>query len=492
MLSFGSILFYVGVVLCSESILRVHSLIHHESRYFVRSTLKLSTYYYECTEFSIENDEKLKKLISNPLSACCKSGLPLSSLAEKILSDFQIVVYPYGYRRRDLAIYLEYTGTSTVYCNFGLSLLLNNKIVRTLHKNGGAILGNSTEWRCGLTFTQTNISPDKGRARNWGASAWKAIDEESNDDNISVCGWLQFFQFPPHSLSKAGTLLSCGQVIVPIVKKSSFSTRKSKLFNNLDLRYGEEYRIMAVNQGETFFISSDTQTNITIRPSYHNRRGPWPVTYPLYNEEIDWLQLNNPRTLIPRITHFFQGNTKKSKSWLQLPLALFFWLLASIAPLPMVLTATTYVGGLYYIPTSSMIPTLQPGDLLIVGNFGLRKPQLHRGDIVVFKPPPQLSGFSPRQKFIKRIAFVQGDTVVDNKMVTNQNNLPSICSAPASALEQAAKDSQGITLPPDTVWLLGDCSSVSIDSRVWGPLPISYLVGIPTYRVWPLNRFGPL
>ena len=45
---------------------------------------------------------------------------------------------------------------------------------------------------------------------------------------------------------------------------------------------------------------------------------------------------------------------------------------------------------------------------------------------------------------------------------------------------------------PGAVWVRGDCDSVSVDSRIWGDLDRRYLVGRPTFRLWPPARIGPL
>jgi hypothetical protein len=45
-------------------------------------------------------------------------------------------------------------------------------------------------------------------------------------------------------------------------------------------------------------------------------------------------------------------------------------------------------------------------------------------------------------------------------------------------------------LKNDEVFVQGDCSFVSIDSRVWGPLKFNQIVGKPLFRIWPLEKFG--
>lgn len=62
---------------------------------------------------------------------------------------------------------------------------------------------------------------------------------------------------------------------------------------------------------------------------------------------------------------------------------------------------------------------------------------------------------------------------------------------PREWIEQYVQPKDQIVLKEE-VFVLGDCSSVSIDSRVWGPLDVNEIVGKPILRLWPLERFGPV
>jgi signal peptidase I len=108
-----------------------------------------------------------------------------------------------------------------------------------------------------------------------------------------------------------------------------------------------------------------------------------------------------------------------------------------------------------------------------------------------------------RDLFVKRIAALPGDTFAVNRQSgTVQTNAQPVstsrrdlCDAEPlgliqTYLSQAPKLPQ--VVPTDTVQVLGDCSFVSIDSRVWGPLPVENIVGRPIVRLWPLSKFGPV
>ncbi len=66
----------------------------------------------------------------------------------------------------------------------------------------------------------------------------------------------------------------------------------------------------------------------------------------------------------------------------------------------------TFVLRTFYIPSGSMVPTLQQRDVLLVNEFAYRFGKPHRGDIVVFRPP-----IASSDNFIKRVIAVPGDTL---------------------------------------------------------------------------------
>lgn len=161
--------------------------------------------------------------------------------------------------------------------------------------------------------------------------------------------------------------------------------------------------------------------------------------------------------------------------------------------------------SLFVIPSKSMDPTLQVGDVLLVEKItprALKNPKL--GDVILFHPNQQLqeivsrSGgrISDRDLFVKRVGAVPGDRVsVDASggvTVNGQSNgNRNLCEEePLRLIERYIQPVNNQVVPKDTVFALGDCSSVSVDSRVWGPLSNDDLVGRPVIRIWPLNRLG--
>ena len=149
----------------------------------------------------------------------------------------------------------------------------------------------------------------------------------------------------------------------------------------------------------------------------------------------------------------------------------------------------TFVAEPRYIPSESMIPTLEIGDRLIIEKLSYYANLPHRGDIVVFAPPPQLQaqGYQEDQAFIKRVIGLPGDTVsVQNgRVFVNQKLLTE-----AYIAEPPNYPISPIVVPPAQLFVMGDNRNNSNDSHIWGFLPKANIVGHACFRFWPLERFG--
>jgi signal peptidase I len=149
----------------------------------------------------------------------------------------------------------------------------------------------------------------------------------------------------------------------------------------------------------------------------------------------------------------------------------------------------TFVAEPRYIPSESMVPTLEIGDRLIVEKLSYYGHLPHRGDIVVFAPPPQLQeqGYQADQAFIKRVIGVPGDTVAvqNGRVFVNRELLTEayIAEPPNYPMSQ-------IVVPPDSLFVMGDNRNNSNDSHIWGFLPTANVVGHACFRFWPVERFG--
>ena len=149
-----------------------------------------------------------------------------------------------------------------------------------------------------------------------------------------------------------------------------------------------------------------------------------------------------------------------------------------------------------WIPSGSMLPTLQLQDRILVEKL---RPRFDRAthqtlplnSIVVFAVPPQLAaaGYDPNAALIKRVVGLPGDQleVRDGQLLRNNSvvNEPWLDEAIDYAMEP-------ITVPDGTVWVMGDNRNASLDSHLWGPLPDNLVIGTAVWRYWPLARFGPI
>jgi len=157
----------------------------------------------------------------------------------------------------------------------------------------------------------------------------------------------------------------------------------------------------------------------------------------------------------------------------------------------------------FKIPSGSMIPTLLVGDRLMVSKlrYGPRVPILKkrlpglttfkRGDIIVFVYPQD-----KKRDFIKRLIALEGETVEirDGNIYVDGNlvNDPRIKNIFYYNRGEYGEIHQKITVPEDHVFVLGDNSGSSLDSRYWGFVPEENIIGRAEFIYWPFNRMRVL
>ncbi len=147
-----------------------------------------------------------------------------------------------------------------------------------------------------------------------------------------------------------------------------------------------------------------------------------------------------------------------------------------------------------WIPSGSMLPTLQIQDKILVEkirpriNLALEK-HINRGSLVVFKPPQQLvqAGYDQKSALIKRVIGIPGDVIEVNNGKLFRNK--TIINEPWIK-EPMIYEMNPVIVPNNSLWVLGDNRNNSLDSHLWGPLPEKNVVGIAVLRYWPLNKLG--
>lgn len=150
-----------------------------------------------------------------------------------------------------------------------------------------------------------------------------------------------------------------------------------------------------------------------------------------------------------------------------------------------------YVFQTFYIPSVSMVPTLQVGDRIIVSKLSTAFGDINRGDVIVFKHPPreQCGGDTgPNSDLVKRVIGLPGDEL------TSRNNTIYVNGKKLVEHWEHAPDLGSeigyVKVPKNQYFMMGDNRPSSCDSRMWGTLPKSLIVGKVVLRIWPLSQFG--
>ncbi len=137
---------------------------------------------------------------------------------------------------------------------------------------------------------------------------------------------------------------------------------------------------------------------------------------------------------------------------------------------------------------TSMVPTLQEGDRILISKVDYRVHAPERGDIVVFRPPPPAcpADASNCIPFVKRIVAVAGDVIElrDGRLIVN-GAVPDEPHASGPTRAEAGGVSYPFTVPPDSVFALGDNRAFSGDSRAWGAVPRDNIFGKAYLAFWP-------
>jgi len=175
----------------------------------------------------------------------------------------------------------------------------------------------------------------------------------------------------------------------------------------------------------------------------------------------------------------------------------------------------------YRIPSGSMEPTLSIGQRVLVNRLGTDFGSPHVGEIAVFHPPqgaaskeeppkcgavPHVVDFAegaacaePVSKpessvnFIKRIVAGPGDviSIVEGHVIRNGVREKDPYIRPCGS-SQECNLPKPIKIPAGHWFMMGDNRGESDDSRFWGPVPTSWIIGGAVLTYWPIDRIGIL
>lgn len=138
---------------------------------------------------------------------------------------------------------------------------------------------------------------------------------------------------------------------------------------------------------------------------------------------------------------------------------------------------------------TSMKPTLIPGDRLLVRKRKKYNPK--RGDVIVFKSPDD-----PDVYDIKRVAALPGETVeIKNEILyINGQKIrhPAFQDIQYPPMDYIGMEGQPYKVPENHIFVIGDNNNNSYDSRDFGSIPLSDVIGKAYKIYWPLSRRGPI
>jgi signal peptidase I len=178
--------------------------------------------------------------------------------------------------------------------------------------------------------------------------------------------------------------------------------------------------------------------------------------------------------------------------------AVFSWI---IFPIAVVLILHNFVFQAYHVLGTSMVPTLHNTDYLIVSKLGYTEAEIgrafghntdyipKRGEIIVFHYPKD-----PTKIFVKRVIGLPGDhIVIKNGSVTVFNTAHPAGFNPDANYEAAGTQTlidTDVVVQPGELFVMGDNRTPggSFDSREWGELPSSYIIGNVVLRLLPLDQ----
>lgn len=166
-----------------------------------------------------------------------------------------------------------------------------------------------------------------------------------------------------------------------------------------------------------------------------------------------------------------------------------------------------FVVQAFFIPSGSMVPTLVPGDRILVNKFLYRLNQPQRGDIIVFNAPKWALFGNEHKDYVKRLIGLPGDDIYIRRGVgvfVNEHRVEDADSVPLPGYDwpldaTGAPAGEPYKVPPKCYFVLGDNRNSSNDSHQWADpltgkskpiLPADNVLGKAMVVFWPLTRIG--
>ena len=166
-----------------------------------------------------------------------------------------------------------------------------------------------------------------------------------------------------------------------------------------------------------------------------------------------------------------------------------FWEIVRFAliAVAIVIPIRIFIAQPFVVSGSSMFPTFENGDYLIVDEISYRLGEPERGDVVIFRYPKDPSTF-----YIKRVIGLPSESIEIRdsvvKIINDQN--PEGFTLPEDYVKNISKDNLNVNLSDEEYFVMGDNRIASSDSRVWGPVREEFLIGRAFLRLLPVKHIG--
>ena len=176
------------------------------------------------------------------------------------------------------------------------------------------------------------------------------------------------------------------------------------------------------------------------------------------------------------------------------------WIVVIAIALGAAMLVRVYVLQQFYISGPSMETTLFGNNRVLVNKLSYRLHGIHRGDVVVFDRVTTSDGTVQHDDLIKRVIALPGDTIEIKNCVVIVNSKPTVepyldteVFGQADLVSRCRVTNLPVqTIPKKKIFVMGDNRPESFDSRSFGPISESLVVGRAFAVVWPLNRISTL
>ncbi len=168
-----------------------------------------------------------------------------------------------------------------------------------------------------------------------------------------------------------------------------------------------------------------------------------------------------------------------------------FWELVrfTLLAIAIVIPIRVFIAQPFIVSGSSMFPTFEDGQYLIIDEISYRLESPKRDDVIVFKYPND-----PSKYFIKRIIGLPDETVdiKGNTVTISNKENPSGFVLKEPYVENISNSDVHYILKDNEYFVMGDNRPASSDSRYWGPVQKNLLIGKVFLRLFPVNKISVL